>query len=86
MFGTILLKKIDVVFQESCVLEELAIFERHKQIPRRKSVPVVRLFFFTSLGEGVREAVCSFEMVLGPKMTSTLLRFVLMVWYDEVVP
>ena len=32
--------------QESCILEELGIFERHWQIPRRKSLPVVRLFFF----------------------------------------
>ena len=32
-------------FQESCVLEELGFFERHRQIPCRKSLPVVRLFF-----------------------------------------
>ena len=32
-------------------------------------------FWGDFLGEGVKEAVCSFEMVLGPKMTSTLLRF-----------
>ena len=32
-------------FRESRVLEELGIFERHWQIPRRKPVPVVRLFF-----------------------------------------
>ena len=31
--------------QESCVLEELGFFERHRQIPRQKSLPVVRLFF-----------------------------------------
>ena len=34
-----------IFFQESCVLEELGIFERHWQIPHRKSLPVVRLFF-----------------------------------------
>ena len=33
------------LFRESQVLEELGIFERHWQIPRRKPVPVVRLFF-----------------------------------------
>ena len=31
--------------QESCVLEELGIIERHWQIPRRTSLPIVRLFF-----------------------------------------
>ena len=31
-------------FQESRILEELGIFEHHWQIPRRKSLPVVRLF------------------------------------------
>ena len=38
-------KMVSIFFQESCVLEELGIFERHWQIPRRKSLPVVRLFF-----------------------------------------
>ena len=42
-------------------------------------------FWGDFLGEGVKEAVCSFEMVLGPKMTSTLRRFFLMVWYDDMV-
>ena len=42
-------------------------------------------FWGDFLGEGVKEAVCSFEMVLGPKMTSTLLRFFFMVWYDDMV-
>ena len=42
-------------------------------------------FWGDFLGEGVKEAVCSFEMVLGPKMTSTLLRFFFMVWYDDLV-
>ena len=31
-------------FQESCVLEELGIFERHWQTPRQKSSPAIRLF------------------------------------------
>ena len=31
-------------FQESCVWEELGIFERHWQMPRRKSLPVVCSF------------------------------------------
>ena len=38
-------KLASIFFQESRVLEELGIFERHWQIPRRKPVPVVRLFF-----------------------------------------
>ena len=40
-------------------------------------------FWGDFLGEGVKEAVCSFEMVLGPKMTSTLLRFFL--WYGMMI-
>ena len=36
---------VDVFVQESCVVEALGIFERHWQIPCRKSLPVVRLFF-----------------------------------------
>ena len=35
---------VDFFFQESCLLEELGIFERHWQIPRQKLLPVVRLF------------------------------------------
>ena len=35
---------LPIFFRESRVLEELGIFERHWQIPRRKPVPVVRLF------------------------------------------
>ena len=70
------------VFEESCVLEELGFFERHQQIPRRKSLPVVRLFFSTSLGEGVNNMVCVFEMVFGPNMTSTFFRF--FGWPDDL--
>ena len=46
-------------FQESCVLEELGIFERHWQIPRRKSLPVVRLFsLYDPWRRGKRVGTC----------------------------
>ena len=34
-----------IFFQESCILEELEFFRRHWQISRRKSLPIVCLFF-----------------------------------------
>ena len=44
-FGDVFSKILALIFfRDSCVLEELGIFERHWQIPRRKSLPVVRLF------------------------------------------
>ena len=53
-------------FQESCVLEELGIFECYWQIPRQKSVPVV-YFFSTILGGGGKSAQTAFEADLAPK-------------------
>ena len=65
------------------VLEELIIFERHWQTPRLNLWQFVR-FPSTILGEGVNKAVSVFEVVLGAKMTSTLLCFFKMVWYDII--
>ena len=59
-------------FQESCVLEELEIFERHWQIPHRKSLPVVRLFYFTILRGGVKVVQTVFAADLASKMTFIL--------------
>ena len=42
-FATFFLRQF--FFEESCVWEELGFFDRHQQILRRKSLPVVRLFF-----------------------------------------
>ena len=63
-------------FQESCVLEELGIFERHWQIPRRKSLPVVRLFFvYNPWRRGNSGTDCFAAADLAPKLTFILERF-----------
>ena len=46
--------------QEPYVLEELGIFECHWQIPRRKSLPVVRLFVLHNPGRRVKSGTDRF--------------------------
>ena len=55
----IFVPKIWASNQKSGVSEELGFFERHWQIPRRKSVPVIRLFsLYDPWRRGKRPSLC----------------------------
>ena len=65
-------------FQRDDVLEELCISERHWQLPRKKLLPLVRLFWGRLPWSkrlpflGINDSICIEILELAPKMTPTI--------------
>ena len=62
-------------FQESCVLEELGIFEHRQQILRRKSLPAICLVSLYDPWRREEVGQIVFAADLAPQMTFILNRF-----------